>query len=258
MAKVNNRTIELNEEEATLLMKHKELMLIPNQKGIFLLIDKELTQEKEGKQVCVTVPQKENLEKEKQEVIGLIRKENLSKLVEGKFEQTLNEKQRKALLELVATSQVFVFKLNETYKKGVYKIKEENSKEENREKKESEDFNAKEKNPEEYSIKKDGFLITKSKERAAKISFEYEKEIKEGLLRGMKSFDGNYYLIQTDLLEAYIRKTVLCFNNKPTQTLEEQAKNINASKQLTQIINEFLKEEGEIIERKKGQYTYIK
>ena len=41
-------------------------------------------------------------------------------------------------------------------------------------------------------------------------------------------------------------------------TIEELAQKINYSKLLTKIICEFLKEEGEILEKRKGQYAYIK
>lgn len=149
MAKVIGKNISLNPEESNLLGEGKEYEIIPNDKGIFLMIDKTHLKEKEGKQVCVKVPA---LEEEKQQVIELIQKRKLSELVEGKFESTLNENQKKALLQLVTSGQVFVFKLNESYKKGVYRIKEDEEKNGNREKKESEEYKAKEKNWNEYNL----------------------------------------------------------------------------------------------------------
>lgn len=254
MAKVIGKNIVLSSEETSLLGEGKEFEVIPNHKGVFLLIDKSVMKEKEGTQVCVQVPA---LEEEKQQVIGLIKKGNLSDLVEGKFELTLNEKQKKALLELVMSEKVIIFKLNQTYKKGVYRVKEE-ERNENREKKESENELAVEKPYTEYTLEQDGFLIIKGKDRAANASYEYGRQIKEGLLRGIKSFDGNYYLIQNDLLEEYIHKIINAFANKTTQSLEELSKNIKTSQMLTKIICEFLKEEGEIMEKKKGLIHYIK
>ncbi|MFA5931547.1 MAG: hypothetical protein WC821_04525 [archaeon] len=254
MAKVIGKNIVLSSEETSLLGEGKEFELIPNHKGVFLLIDKSVMKEKEGTQVCVQVPA---LEEEKQQVVGLIKKGNLSNLVEGKFELTLNEKQKKALLELVMSEKVIVFKLNQTYKKGVYRVQEE-ERGENREKKESENELAIEKPYTEYTLEQDGFLIIKGKDRAANASYEYGRQIKEGLLRGIKSFDGNYYLIQNDLLEEYIHKIITAFTGKTTQSLEELSKNIKTSQMLTKIICEFLKEEGEIMEKKKGMLHYIK
>jgi len=254
MAKVSGKNITLNSEEAQILGEGKEFEIIPNDKGVFLFIDKSKLKESEGKQVCVSVP---TLEEEKQQVIGLIKKGSLSNLVEGKFEATLNEKQKKALLELVLTQKVFVFKLNQTYKKGVYRVKEDEVNETKREKKESESEDAKEKLWNEYDIETDGFLIIKGKEGAAKASFQYERQIKEGTLKGIKSFDGNYYLIQTDILDTYIQKTIHAFKNKKTLPIEELAKATKTSQMLTRIIIEFLKEEGELLEKKKGIIQYI-
>jgi len=258
MAKVIERNIVLNSEEISLLGEGKEFELIPNNKGVFLLIDKSVLKEKEGQQVCVAVPQKDLLEEEKQQVIGLIKQGKLGDLVEGKFELTLNEKQKKALVEVIAKGTVFVFRLNDTYKKGVYRVKEEEITPENREKKESEEVNALEKQFDKYTLEEDGFLIIKGKESAVRASFEFEKQIKEGLLRGIKSFDGNYYLIQSDLLETYIKKAIIAFGKKSTQSLEELSTNLKVSKMLTKVICEFLKEEGELMERKKGTISYIK
>jgi len=255
MAKVIKKSLILSDEEAALLGEGMEFDIIPNDKGIFLVIDKTLVGKKEGKQVCVQVPA---LEDEKQHVIGLIRKGKLSELVEGKFEATLNEKQKKALLELVTTQSIYVFKLNESYKKGVYRVKEDEQKESNREKKESEDFNAPEKEYKDYTLEKDGFLIIRGKDVAANASYSYHKQIKEGLLRGIKSFDGNYYLIENDLLGAYINKIISALMQKNSQTLEELARAVNISKRLTKIICEFLKEEGELMEKKKENYAYIR
>ncbi|MFA6064375.1 MAG: hypothetical protein WCW44_02510 [archaeon] len=259
MAKVIGKNITLNSEETSLLGEGKEFELIPNNKGVFLLIDKSLLKEKEGQQVCVSVPQKENLEEEAQQVIGLIKQGKLGDLVEGKFELTLNEKQKKALLELILKGTVFVFKLNETYKKGVYRVKEEELPTENNpEKKESESINAPEKPFDKYTLEEDGFLIIKGKESAARASFQFEKDIKEGLLKGIKSFDGNYYLIQTDLLQNYISKAMGAFTKKSTQSLEELSTNLKVSKMLMKVICEFLKDEGEVMERKKGMISYIR
>ncbi len=255
MAKLEGNNLVLSKEEIELLKKNPELVLIPNQEGVFLLIDTKMLEKNEGKQVCVKVPE---LSEEKEQVIGLIKKGRLSDLVEGKFEATLNDMQRKALLELVISGKVFVFKLNETYKKGVYRVNEEEEGEKVLEKKESEEFNAPEKPIHDYSLEKDGFIIAHNAELARELSAKHERSIKEGLLRGIKSFDGYYYLVEQRLLEHYMKKAVLVLDEKQEQLVEDLAKNINASKTLTKIICEFLKDDGEIMEKKKGQYKYIK
>ncbi len=253
MARVEENKLILSKEENDLLKKFKELELIPNQEGIFLLIDKEIAVKKEGKQVCVNVP----LIEEQEQVIGLIKKSRLNELVEGKFEEKLNEKQKKALLELVVQEKVFVFKLNDTYKKGVYRVKEETLEEKKRLKKDSEEFNAEKKSPVDYTLEKDGFLSTTNTEKAKSLSYEFKEKIEEGELKGIKNFEGTYYLIETNLLGAYSQKINQALIEKEL-SLPELAKQVNISEELTKIICEFLKEEGEIIEKRKGKYQYIK
>lgn len=255
MAKNDGKFLTLSNEEIALLKKYSELTLIPNQEGVFLLIDKNKLLENEGKEVCIQVPQKETLDEEAQQVIGLIRKGKLSELVEGKLEEKLNEKQKTALLELIKEGKVFVFKLNESYKKGVYRVKDE---EETKEILSKQTFDAEEKQIFEYDLDQDGFMIANNVNKARELSLEHEAKIKEGLLKGIKSFDGYYYLIKNEILEYYIKKAVVTLNEKEEQFIEELAKNINASKILTKIICEFLKEDGELIEKKKGKYKYVK
>jgi hypothetical protein len=258
MVKVIDKKVALSSEELKLLGEGKEYELIPNQKGIFLLIEKKEVLKNEGKSVCVSLPHQEDLinplEEEKQQVIGLIKKEKLSELVEGKLEEKLSEEQKKALSELIKEGEVFVFKLNESYKKGVYRLKEETK---DSCVKESKNFNAIEKKIEEYNLEQDGFLIAKNTDKARALSFEYEGQIKEGMLKGIRTFDGNYYLIETDLLEEGLVKIINMFREKKSLTLEETSKLINYSKTLTKIICEFLKEEGELLEKRKEQYSYI-
>jgi hypothetical protein len=261
MVKVIDKKVALSSEELKLLGEGKEYELIPNQKGVFLLIEKQIVAKNEGKQVCVSVPMHEELvnplEEEKEQVLGLIKKGKLSELVEGKFEELLNDSQKKALTELIKEGEIFIFKLNESYKRGVYRVKEEEENE-NRTKKDSEDFNAVEKSLEEYNLDNDGFLAVKNTDKARSISYEYEGMIKEGLLKGIRAFDGTYYLLQTNLLKNGITKIANAFNGAKSLTIEELAQKINYSKILTRIVCEFLKEEGEILEKRKGQYAYIK
>lgn len=256
MAKLLGKNIVLSTEEQKLLANTPELVLIPNQEGVFLLIDTRVLEKNEGKQVVVKVPV---LEEEKQQVLEIIKKSRLSDLVEGKLENILNDAQKKALIELLVSGKVFVFKLNETYKKGVYRIKDdEETTSAQRGKKDSENALAPEKPIPEYNLDQDGFVIAHNSDKAKELSHIHEQSIKEGFLRGIKSFDGYYYLIEQKLLEHYMKKAILVLNQKEEQLADELAKNLEASQLLTKIICEFLKEDGELLEKKKGHYKYIK
>jgi hypothetical protein len=246
MAKLIDQKLVLSKEEFELLKDFKEFELVPNKKGIFLLIDKTVALEKEGAQVCVNVPIIEAHE----EVIGLIKKSKLNELVEGKFEEKLNEKQKKALLELVTSKKVFVFKLNDTYKKGIYRISEKKEKA-------SEEFSKEKKVLPDYSLEEDGFIATTNTERARGLSYEFKEQIEKNELKGIKTFEGIYYLTETKLIDKHSEKILKIIKEKKETDLEEIAMQENISTELAKIIIEFLKDEGEILEKKKGFYKFI-
>jgi hypothetical protein len=266
MAKVEGKKLLLSDEETGLLTEGKDYTLIPNNEGIFLLVDKEIEGKgKDAERNEKAEKKADELAEEKEQIIGMIRKErNLAELVEGKFEQKLNLKQKKALLQLVAGGKVILFKLNETYKKGVYRVKDEGAGEgKGREEEiskarlEVEERAKIEKSPDEYSLEKDGLMVVRGEEMVKQFCYQNEREIKEGKVRGIKSFDGNYYIIEGWLLERGMKKAMEAFKKNPNQRLEEIAKNINMSRVVAKAICEFLKDGGELIERRKEQYYLI-
>ncbi len=262
MAKIVNGKIILTNEESLLLKEGTEFELIPNQKGIFLLIEKNIatdashifcsigdTSKKEEEQI--------EIDEVEIEVIQKIRTAKLSDLVEGKFELTLNPEQKKALTKLIKEGKIILFKLNETYKKGVYKIAEEKKETITNTPKESEKFNATTKAIPDYTLEKDGFISTTNTERARILSSEYKEQIEGNQLRGIKSFEGVYYLISDALIEKHLANLLNILEKEKEITLEELAQKENISTELTKIICEFLKEDGELLEKQKGKYKYI-
>jgi hypothetical protein len=251
MAKIIGENIVLNEEELKLIGKSTELELIPNKEGIFLLIDKNLNQSSESN----ILPKKEDVNEElENKLINKIKSKKLSELVEGKFEDTLSTKEVEILNKLLEEKRIIIFKLNESYKKGVYKVNEEEEKEK---KFDSEVFTTDKKHAPDYTLEKDGFVATTNLERAKILSSEHKERIEDGELKGIKSFEGIYYLIDNDLLTNYMNKILNEFHNENKQELIELSEKVDASTELVKIVIEFLKEDGEIIERKKGNYQYI-
>ena len=96
-----------------------------------------------------------------------------------------------------------------------------------------------------------------NKEKKKAYNAEHKEEIKKGDLRGLKSFEGVYYLIDEYLLTKYTTKLLSFFENTPQTTVDDLAKEIDISVELAKIVCEFLKEDGELLEKKLGQYTYI-
>jgi len=183
-------------------------------------------------------------------ILGLLKVKGLSERVEGNFEKLLNNEELERLKELVKEEKVIPFKLNESYKKAVYKLPE-------LKKKESESIEAKDKAIEEYSMENDGFLIVKNEERAKRISQDFAEKIKSNEIKGIKSFDGNYYIIENPLIEKYRNRLIKEAKEKKSISLNEISSNIGISKTLARILCEFLKEDGELIEKKRELFQYI-
>ncbi|MEK7845811.1 MAG: hypothetical protein AAB257_02475, partial [Nitrospinota bacterium] len=67
---------------------------------------------------------------------------------------------------------------------------------------------AKEKNPEEYSLKKDGFTICASAVSAKILSEKMKQDIEDGKIRGLKGFDGFFYVVQDWLYQKHRAKII--------------------------------------------------
>ena len=255
MAKLVNDKLILTIEEKDLIKHINEFELIPNSDGIYLLIDKNIAENKKH----ITCSIEENfvstdpLEKEKQEILTKIKNGKMCELVEGKLEEKFNEQSKQALSELIKDELIFVFKLNKNYKKGIYKLKEQKN---ILTPKESEIFGSKKLNP-DYTLEKDGFIATTNTGRAKILSNEFKEQIEKRELKGIKTFEGIYYLIQTVLLEKYTIKLMNLFEKQNKATMQEIINELKVSNDLIKIVCEFLKEDGELIERKKDEYQYI-
>jgi len=231
----------LTEEEQKRLgiEEGKELEINRAKQGIWVI--------SEGNREKKALPEKNELDVK---IFDLLFKKSLSDGVEGKFESFLSEKELARFRELLAEGKIVNFKLSDKYKKGVYKIAGEK-------RKESENPEAQEKQIQDYSLEKDGFLVAKNEDRAKRISDDLQEDIREGRIKGIKSFDGNFYIIENDLLEKYREKACDTIRKKNSLALSELARNIDASRMLTRIVCEFLKEDGEIIEKRKELFETV-
>ncbi|MDD5163395.1 MAG: hypothetical protein PHD95_04265 [Candidatus ainarchaeum sp.] len=186
-----------------------------------------------------------------EKILSLLEEKKLSERVEGKFEKLLSQKEAEQFREMLKEGKVFAFKLSDKYKKPVYKIAPPK-------KKESEKAFSENKPAADYCLEKDGLLVCSDRKKAELLSYELKDSIKSGQISGIKSFDGNYYIIETSLLQRYSQPVLEIIKANKTIPIEEIAKKASVSAILARITCEFLKEDGEIIEKKKGQYSYVK
>ena len=184
-------------------------------------------------------------------IFDLILQKSLGERVEGKFEKLLNKEENERLKELVKSGKIFVFKLPK-YKQGVYKLKEQafESKPIINLKK---DFSTQQL-PEDYSISKNGFMVVKGENEAREVSNALRERIEKGEIKGIKSFDGSYYVIEIPVYEKIRQALMECFKTKNSLSCEEITKMINVNKELVKTACEFLKDEGEIFEKRKEFY----
>ena len=178
-------------------------------------------------------------------IFSMLKEKELKDRVEGKFETFLSEKENERLRELIADKKVIPFKLSDKYKKAVYELPEMRQ-----------DPNKIQ--PSDYSFQKDGYQVITNENMAKQISQDHEKDFKSGLLKGIKAFDGTFYLITAGIYNAK-RAELIKFMEKARRdvTIYEISDALKANKVLSRIVCDFLKEEGEISEKRKDLFKYV-
>lgn len=192
----------------------------------------EITKAKQGIWV-VTEKGSENLE---YKLLERIKKSKLKDRVEEKFEKSLNEKELKVFEKLLKEGKVKKFKLSDQYTKSVYKLPEEIQ--------------------DSYSLEKHGFTVLKNEQEAQEYSRTLEREIRAGNVIGIKDFDGSYYILYRPLYEEESTK-ILKTLEKGKKTIEQICTELELEKELVKGICAFLKEKGEVIEKKPEVYEVV-
>ncbi len=208
-------------------------------------------------------------------VRDLIAKKSLSERVEGKFEKYLNNKELAQFQKMLKEKKLVLFKLNESYKHGVYKLPEEVEVP----KKAGAPAGAAgnpaaasapaakptamtqpglEKKPEEYALDKDGFMVCKNHFEGLQAQQGLEARIKAGEVKGLKTFEGEVYFVRSDVLVRYRKKFLDYLSAKKMSSLDNAAKDLNMSKALIRVIAAFLDDQGELIEKRKGLFQIVK
>jgi len=243
LKKENNRFfLELNEKEAKELgSKTGFFELNKVKEGIIVLSEAEKPKE--------TLVESEYTEEDEKilELLSGKDKKNLSNLVEGVFEKQLNEKELKRFNELIKQGLIEKFKLNESYKKAIYRIKPKQLNE-----KKDFDFNSSAK-----TIESNGFEIIVNDNQAKDFCYQFNSEIKEKQIQGIKGFDGYFYAIHSEVLEKVKPQILNELKNTKTISFKDLKEKIPIPDELIRGTIEFLKEDGEIIEKRKGIYQLI-
>ncbi|MAG18060.1 MAG: hypothetical protein CL944_01140 [Candidatus Diapherotrites archaeon] len=209
--------------------------------------DYELTKAKDGLWVLIEGNENSVINDTEQKIIELLKKLSLSERVEGNFEKNLNPEGLARFNQLLKDGKIEKFKLNESYKKAVYRLPEQGEKK----------YDNKEKEIQEYALENDGFLVVKNEQRAKALSNELQGQIKDGKIKGTRAFTGEFYIIENDLLVSTEKQALKELRVHKTSDLDTLSKNTKLTNTLLRIGLEFLKEDGQVIEKKKNHYQYI-
>ncbi len=77
------------------------------------------------------------------------------------------------------------------------------------------------------------------------------------MIKGLKTFDGEYLLVRVDALTKNRQKFLDYVKSKKMTSLDNAAKDLNMPKHLIRVIAEFFKEDGDLVEKRKGLYQII-
>lgn len=179
--------------------------------------------------------------------------------VEGNFEDLLKKEDLEIFKEMLKEKEIITFKQSDKYKKAIYVVNED-FKKPNIENKPKEVSSQKVIDENSDLIIKDflkkKYAIIKTPIAADKFSKEFYMKFKNNEIKGQKSFDSYFYVIDLNVYEK-TRELILKCNLQKSFTLEELSTKINKEEELLKVTIEFLKEEGLIIEKKKNIYCLI-
>ncbi|MEK6821499.1 MAG: hypothetical protein AABY11_03830, partial [archaeon] len=187
-------------------------------------------------------------------VLRLIQTHGAPDLVEGRFERLLSAEELVAFASLREKGKVYVHRSNPKYEKGLYRIADGNAPPVST----PPLFAAvQDKSMDEYSLLSDGFQVLRTDGAAKLASFDLADRIKSGEVRGIKSFDGFYYIIDNTLLQKHMHALLACIKQNKKITLNELATQSSVPVILSRVILEFAKEEGTVIEKQKNLFAFV-
>lgn len=186
-------------------------------------------------------------------ILSMLRNEDLAQRVEGKFEKRLDNKELKRFNEMLAAGMVEKFRLSPKYKKAVYRIPGEGGGQE----RETAAGGKHAQSDEGLGLEKDGYISVKSENLARRLSEEFADQIRAGEIRGMRSFDGNFYIAKSEAYMKHSEGVLGYIQQKGEVGVEDIAGRFKLDPVLVKIICEFLREDAEITEKRRGFYKYI-
>ncbi|QQR92378.1 MAG: hypothetical protein IPJ89_04445 [Candidatus Iainarchaeum archaeon] len=190
-------------------------------------------------------------------ILRLMKTHGPGDLVEGKFEQFLSSEEQRAFKELLLNKKVEAFRSSPKYNLGIYREVRLSATPAPAAPARAIPTIISEKPVEEYRLDTDGFEILRNEGAAKQRSYELADRMKSNEVKGLKTFDGFYYLIVAAQLEAQMPLVMQAMKGLKKAELKEIAATSKLPPVLAKIILEFAKEEGSIIEKRKDSFAYV-
>jgi len=224
----------------------------------------------------LTVPLEKGKQEEKQklsdkfQILSDAEKRVLKKLLSIKFhnrapayvEKVLLPEEKGVLNELLDKNFINVFK-SEKYPNGVYNINDKvysvlYGREESASKSPQSTPSVKKEreNPQGSLalLESKGYVIGTSKD-LGEIVEKYKDEIKSGRIKGLRGFDGKFYIAKAEYVEQLSPLIIKQLDRE--RTIEEIASNLHVEPDAVRTVLHILAEAGDVIEKRKGIYAAI-
>lgn len=189
-------------------------------------------------------------------VLRLIQTHQTHELIEGRFEQLLSSEELVAFEELRKIGKVIVYKSNPRFDKGIYRIQSEKTAS-TTPAPSTVHASLVERPMDEYTLLGDGFQVLRTEGAAKAASFDLAERIRGGEVKGIKSFEGFYYLIENELLQKHLSRILSIIQSNKKMDLPSISTQLTIPLILARIVLEFAKEEGSIIEKQKNMFAYV-
>ncbi|MEK6971059.1 MAG: hypothetical protein AABW68_05245 [archaeon] len=188
-------------------------------------------------------------------VLRLIQSHQAHELIEGRFEGLLSAEELHAFEELKGLGKVVIYKSNPRFDKGIYRVAGEGKSSPGAGMPPSPSLV--ERPMDEYSLVGDGFQVLRTEGAAKAASFDLSERIRGGEVKGIKSFDGFYYLIENALLQKHSERILGLLSSQKKADLPTIASAAGIPILLARIVVEFAKEEGSVIEKQKNIFFFV-
>ncbi|GEM_PF-1024361 len=208
-------------------------------------------------------PEQQNINTIKSKILSFLNDKSISgaDLIEGNFEKLLKKEDLPVFLEMLKKKEVTIFQLPK-YKKGIYKANTSipnvpvSSKVDE---KRQAFVSASKLDVDEdttSSYEANSYVIIRNQGDAVFFSEKYGDRIKSGEIIGQKSFDGNYYVIDSDNYQK-IKGKILALKFKDAFNIEDIKVKLNYPEDEIKVVLEILKEECLVIEKRRGNYLFV-